>query len=269
MLATRKTIITAMLAMAVIFFGQQLTGCATSRQVDEVKEEVRKVRADNEATRQKVENMETMIQESVEAGNRVRTDITMSNDEIQRQMDALLENYNQLLIMVQEIRQKLGSKSTLRPSVGAQDQSTTYTQPVVPQNDTPVETPTEPAIDCGNTYDESFIKVRRGEYQDAIDGFTTYLEQCPNHESVENAHYWIGECYYSLEKYVDAVGKFENLLENYKGSVKTSQALYKLARSKQELGKADEAKKIFNRLIEEHPQTLEASQAKERLKDLN
>ncbi|MEE8576053.1 MAG: tol-pal system protein YbgF, partial [candidate division Zixibacteria bacterium] len=134
--------------------------------------------------------------------------------------------------------------------------------------DAQVYQPVTPAIDCSFTYDEAFILVRRGDYEKAIEGFQNFLTHCQKHENAENAHYWIGECYYSLEKYVDASAEFEYLLENYKSSVNASRALYKLARSKQELGKTSEAKQMFQKLFDDYPETLEGSQAKERLKDL-
>ncbi len=124
------------------------------------------------------------------------------------------------------------------------------------------------SVDCDRTYDEAFILVRRTEYDKAIEGFREFLQQCEKHDLVENAYYWIGECYYSLEKYDEAVTEFEYLIDHYRSSVNTSRALYKLGRSKQELGKKSEAQKIFQQLIDDYPGTLEAEQAKERLKDL-
>ena len=117
-------------------------------------------------------------------------------------------------------------------------------------------------------YDEAFILVRRGEYEQAIAAFEGFLAQCESHGSAENAYYWIGECYYSMGKFVEAVEQFTTLAEKFKSSVNLGRALYKLGRSQQELGKNADARKSFERVVDEFPETLEAEQAKERLKDI-
>lgn len=265
MLTNRNTYITATLIVAVMFLGIGLSGCCTKRQLDELGAEVRQLKAQNESTQQMLTRLDAVITEGADASNKLRNDVSFTVNDLQRQMDMLLENYNELLAQIQQLNRQ-PVKHVIKSSPGAQEQtSVTIDQP--PAETEPAQ-PAAPAIDCGATYDESFILVRRGEYENAIEGFQTYLTHCEKHESAENAHYWIGECYYSLEKYVDAISEFEYLIENYKSSVNASRAMYKLARSQQELGKTAEAKKIFQKLVDDYPETLEASQAKERLKDL-
>ena len=253
--------VTAICTMAVIFIGLNLTGCVTSRHIDELKAEHREMQAQIDETTAAVKNMESLITEGAEASNKLRADISLSTDELKEQMYNLLNNYNELLAILQQMQSNKGQVHILRDSFGTDSVVKKDTSP-------PVEQPVEPAIDCGAAYDDAFILVRREDYGNAITSFETYLTECPNHSSAENAHYWIGECFYAQEKYVDAVAKFEYLLENYKSTVNASRAMYKLGRCQQELGKKADAKKMFEKLIEDYPETLEASQAKERLKDL-
>ena len=263
----KKFNITVICTMAVIFIGLNLTGCVTSRHIDELKAEHREMQAQIDETNAAVKNMESIIVESAEASNKLRADLSLTTDEMKEQMYNLLTNYNELLTIIQQINAKVNSKHTLSGSVPGG----TVTNDPVKNNTTttpPPPPPEEPAIDCGTAYDEAFILVRREEYDNAITSFETYLTECPNHSSVENAHYWVGECFYAQEKYVDAIEKFDYLLANYKSTVNASRAMYKLGRCQQELGKKAEAKKVFNKLVEDYPETLEASQAKERLKDL-
>ena len=267
MLYRNKIIITAIFAMAVMFISNSLTGCVTARHIDEVKAEIRDVKDDTRDTNEKLARMDSIITVGAEANNKLRNEISFSNSETQRQIEALLENYNELFQMLQEITRQLQIKHVIKSSPGSQ------TEPAPPINQGPQEQTTvvpeeKPAIDCSATYDDSFILVRRGEYEKAIEGFKLFLDNCEKHENASNAHYWIGECYYSLEKYVDAINEFDYLVKNFKSSVNASRALYKMARSNQELGKTKEAKDLFQKLIDEYPETLEANQAKERLKDL-
>ena len=264
----KNSIVTAISLMAVIFIAVSLSGCVTSRHIDELKAEHREIKATVSESGSKIDKMEQLITESADASNKLRNDLSSSNDHIQEQIDALLLNYNELLRMVQEINAEVHSKTIMRGSVpGGTVEQKPMTQTTT--TTTPVETmPEKPAVDCGLLYDDSFVLFRGEKYQEAIVSFNNFIDKCPSHENVENAHYWIGECYYALEKYVDAADKFDYLLNTYKSTINASRALYKLARCKQELGKKAEAKKIFQRLIDEYPGTLEGSQAKDLIKDL-
>jgi tol-pal system protein YbgF len=255
MSACKKSFLTAILPMAVLYLGYMLSGCATPRMVDEVKAQIREVESQNRQTQQMVARMDSVIAEDTEANKLLRNEMSVAVDDLQRHIATLLENYNDLMQRIERFSQQQTFAGTVRSSPGALQE--------------PGEQIQEPSsVDCDRTYDEAFILVRRGEYDEAIEGFREFLQQCEKHDLVENAYYWIGECYYSLEKYDQAVTEFEYLIKHYRSSVNASRALYKLGRSKQELGKKDEAKKIFQQLIDDYSGTLEAEQAKERLKDL-
>lgn len=260
-----KIILTAISIMAVMLIGISLTGCVTSRHIDELKAEIRDIKEQNNNTSQKIADMERIVQENSDAVNRLRTDVTLSNQQLQERIDVLLENYNELMRIMLEIRTNLATRHVITSSPGSQTESDIPSKGIGVNKQTPITQSSEYCIDA---YDAAFILARREQYNEAIEAFNKYISNCPEHESVENAHYWIGECYYSLEKYVDASEKFDFLINNFKSSVNLSRAMYKLARCHQELGKTNAAKDLFNRLINEFPETLEASQAKERLKDL-
>ncbi len=264
MLTVRKTYITATLIVAVVFIGIGLSGCCTKRQLDELGAEVRDLKNQAVATQRMVAAMDSTIAQGADSNNKLRNDISITINDLQRQMDMLLENYNQLLAQVEQMNRQPVTH-VIRSSPGAQEPTAVAVTPAGPDTQAPSEAPT---IDCVAAYDESFILVRQGEYEQAIEKFNSYIAQCPKHESVEFAYYWLGECYYAQEKYIDAVNMFEYLLKNYKSSVKASSALYKIGRSQQELGKINEAKATYQRVIDEYPGSLEDSQARERLKDL-
>lgn len=260
--------VTAISMMAVIFIAVFFSGCVTSRQIDELKAEHREIKNQITESGNKVDKMEQLITENADASKKLRNDISSSNDQIQEQIDALLENYNELLRMLQQISTELHTKRIVVGSVGG---GTVEQLPSTNKEVTspPQEVVVKPTVDCGKLYDDSFVLFRTGEnYEGAIKSFNNFIEKCPDNTSVENAHYWIGECYYALEKYVDAAEKFDYLLKNYKSTVNASRAMYKLARCKQELGKKKEAKKIFQKLIDEYPESFEGSQAKDLIKDL-
>ncbi len=267
MLTKKNQRMTATFIVAVMFVIIGLSGCATKRNIDELAAEVRQVQQQNEQTQDMLTRLDSVITAGTDANNKLRADVSVTVNDLRQQIDMLLENYNDLLTQINQMSRQPSVTHVVRSSPGASEQTSVTIADTAATK--PVEAlPPTPAIDCDATYDNSFILVRRGEYENAIEGFRLFLQHCAKHESAENAHYWIGESYYSLEKYVEAIEEFKYLIDNYKSSVNASRAMYKMARSQQELGKTKDAKATFQKLIDEYPETLEASQAKERLKDL-
>lgn len=255
-----NNILTAITMMAVMFLGVALTGCVLPRHIEELKTDIREVKAQNEQTQAMIASLDSTVTAGTEANAKLRGDVSYTVDELQQQISTLLENYSELMMLIRQIandRKILLSSPGTQTTQKPKDTPATLTPPVQ-----------APAIDCGAAYDEGFILVRRGEYETAIDSFNLFIKTCPTHESVENAYYWIGESYYSLEKYHEAVSQFDLLINTYRSSPNIGRALYKLARSYQELDNKAEAKKVYGRLVDEFDGTLEAEQAKERLKEL-
>jgi len=247
--------------MAVMFIGLCLAGCVTKRDMEEVRSSLATVEGQNRETQRLVTRMDSIIATGAEADNKLRNDMRVSVGNLEQQISQLLENYNDLMQRIDNLGREQVIKLPPKSSPGAQTGSASDTTPVEPQ-------PQTPSFDCIGTYDDAFILARKTDYEKAIEGFRRFLEKCGKHENADAAHYWIGECHYSMENYSQAISEFEYLLKNFQGSTKTAPALYKLARSKQELGKTDAARALFQQIIDEYSGTLEAEQAKQRLKDL-
>lgn len=248
-----------------------LSGCVTPRHIDEIKAEIRDVQLQNSSTQVMIAKIDSLLVANAEADKKLRADISYTLGNIDDQIAILLENYNELIEKLDRLDKNDNVIRVLRGSTGVE----THTKPTVTDSVPPTyaETPVETLIpassfNCDSTYDEAFLMVWRSEYKDAIVKLNDYLKQCPDHKSVGDAHYWIGECYYSLEKYPEAIEKFMVLFNSFKSSPKLSSALYKLGRSHQETGKKEDAKNAYQKIIDDYPETLEAKQAKERLKDL-
>lgn len=261
MLTRSKTPVTAILMMAVLFTGALLSGCATPRHIDELRSQIGEVQRQNTQSVAIMTRLDTLLSQESDNNRRMRADMSMTVDQLEQQISALQESYQDMLQKIDAIYRAVHERRVLRSS-----NDTPITPAVVPGQGPEVSGTS--SVDCSAAYDDAFILVRRGEYEQAIEAFKGFIGDCEKHELVENAHYWIGESYYSLERFDEAVTEFEFLMDKYKSSVNASRALYKLGRSKQELGKKAQAKAAFQKLVDEHGGTLEAEQAKERLKEL-
>ncbi len=120
--------------------------------------------------------------------------------------------------------------------------------------------------EAGKIYESAYLNYVKGNYQEAINGFRSYLKVAPDSPMSDNAMYWIGESYYSLGKRQDAVDTFNELLKKYPQSNKRPTSLYKIGIIYEEAKDAKTARTYFERLIQEFPNTPEAALAKERLK---
>ena len=258
MIGRSKNIVTAILTMAVMCIGCWLGGCATHRQAQDLLNDTRILKTDNANTRAAVARMDSIIAVGADADNRLRTEVRTAVSDLGTQISQLLENYNDLMVRLNECCQGREVVYVIKGSPGAQ------TDPVGTSSD---DNPPA-SIDCNLAYDEAFILARQQEFDKAIIGFRSFLEKCQQHDNVPNAHYWIGESYYMLDKFVEAIVEFELLARDYRSFSNLDRALYKLARSHEELGHKDQARTVFQQVVDDYPGTLSAEQARDRLKEL-
>lgn len=263
---------TAILAMAVLFLGIGLSGCVTKRDIEEVKDQLTRVESQNRETSRLIAKVDSLISMSAVNGEAVRADVRQTSDNLQAQFDALLANYNELINQLNQINRELRNRKIISGSVpgpgdgqmpGGGQPAVTPTTPTAPPPSV-----VQPTIDCDSSYDAAFVLARQEAYEEAIDGFRNFLVECPNHDNVPDAYFWIGELFFRQENYGRAVSEFEHLVATYKQSPKVAPALYKVARCQFELGKKTEAKATYKRIIDDFPGSTEAKQAQERLSEM-
>jgi tol-pal system protein YbgF len=97
---------------------------------------------------------------------------------------------------------------------------------------------------------------------------TKFIGLYPNHELAANAHYWLGETYYTEKTYDQAVLEFEKVIKNYPGKEKVPAAMLKQAMAFKGLGDVTSARYVLNKLLESYPHSEEAGLAKVKLKEL-
>ncbi len=115
-------------------------------------------------------------------------------------------------------------------------------------------------------YESAYLNYVKGSYNEAINGFKSYLKIAPDSPLSDNALYWIGECYYSMGKRQDAVDTFNELITKYPQSNKKPTVLYKTGIIYEEAKELKTARTYYERVIKEFPNAPEASLAKERMK---
>ena len=128
--------------------------------------------------------------------------------------------------------------------------------------------PVAPDLSPREVYDMAYSDFRKGNFLLAVEGFSIYLEQFPDSPLADNAKYWIGECYFSQEKYSEAIDHFNDLFINFPQSDTLPAAYLKKGLSLVELDKKEEALSVFKLLVTKYPLEDEARIDQEKIKEL-
>ena len=113
-------------------------------------------------------------------------------------------------------------------------------------------------------YDFAIDLLKRGQFPQARDAFTQFLQQHPKDTLAGNAQYWLGETYYVQGQYKDAADSFLKGYTTYSKSSKAPDSLLKLGMTLSALKQKDAACATFGQLKEQFPQASPAVVARNR-----
>lgn len=109
--------------------------------------------------------------------------------------------------------------------------------------------------------------LKERNYQGAAKAFNQFLAKYPNSVYKPNAHYWLGQLYFSMSD-LDSAQKHFTSVSGFDQSSKRADAILKLGLIAQQQGDAVEAKDKFRQVMELFPNTTSANQAAKHLKSL-
>ncbi|MCI0668632.1 MAG: tol-pal system protein YbgF [Methylococcaceae bacterium] len=114
-------------------------------------------------------------------------------------------------------------------------------------------------------YQEAFVYLNNGRYDDAIADFSRLIEAFPSGEYADNSQYWLGETYYVKREFDSARANFNQVMEKYPDSHKVPDALLKLGYIEYEESKWKSAREILKSVIQRYPDSNAAQLAQHRL----
>jgi tol-pal system protein YbgF len=115
-----------------------------------------------------------------------------------------------------------------------------------------------------DVYRTALNDYTKGNYDLAISGFRTYIQNYPKTSLVPNAQYWLGESYYSQKNYAQAIEEFEVVIRDYPDNPKVPSALFKQGDALLLMGDSKRATTVLCELIGKYGKTREARLARER-----
>ena len=103
-------------------------------------------------------------------------------------------------------------------------------------------------------YIEAMSNYHKGNYEEAIQGFSVLVVSDPNNEIklADNSQYWLAECYYSQKNYKRSITEFKKV-SRFPSSDKDADAQLKLGHAFLSMGDLDKASEAYQDLIDQYP----------------
>jgi tol-pal system protein YbgF len=117
-------------------------------------------------------------------------------------------------------------------------------------------------------YQEALDLIKAGKYPDAKKTLKKYIDTSPGGNRIANAHFWMGECEYNMQRYEEAILEYQKVISRFPKSNKVPDALYKQGLAFVKLGDSESARIVLSRLVKKFPSSPQASVAKKQLKHL-
>jgi len=204
---------------------------------------------------------------------------TSTTDDIQKQMDALKTDNNdlrqknlkleddvqKLTARLNDSEAKYASEKQRADSLDdvAKNAKMAVSQPMIETNKSEsMETAMKSEIPMAE-YEDALGAFKSKKYDDAAAAFQRMLDNKVPDEIADNCHYWIGESKYAEKKFKEAVQEFEAVL-SFKRSEKKGDAQFMIAQSYERMGNKAKAKEAFERVVKDYPMSANVKKAKER-----
>ncbi|MFH1860941.1 MAG: tetratricopeptide repeat protein [bacterium] len=107
-------------------------------------------------------------------------------------------------------------------------------------------------------YEEARSLQEQGSYAEAIDEYTSMLEEYPKAYWTPYAQYAKAETFYSQQKYKEAISAWQKVIDNFHGSDMSSHSLYHIAECYEKLKDYKNAYQSYMKLQQVYPESIYA-----------
>lgn len=180
--------------------------------------------------------------------------------------------YQEIVISEEKKRSYFGNTRSRSSSAASQPYENVVTNDRLPSSGSPSleeKTPSGSSVSPMPFYQEGIDLYRQGNFVEARARFEKFLAAKPEESYIDNALYWIGECFYGEGLYHEAANYFHRIVQEYPKANKVPDALLKVSLTYQKLGKMDSAREMLRYLMEAFPGTEAARIGKEKYESWN
>lgn len=252
-------------ALTLIGLGILAAGCMTVRPDDPVYIQQQQILTHQQQLQTQVSRLNQVF------NNQSLVNLSQNQESLQQQLDELrgdiqvLQHNQQLSIKQQRDLYSDLDKRLQKLELGLNPAAPTATGG---ETAAPATSTSAGAVTAGGdqaAYQQNFNLLKQGRYQDAINGFTNFIQHYPQSPLVPNAEFWMGEAHYQMSDFQGALVNYQAVVQGYPDSNKAPDALLKLGYSQYELGKFSAARKTLESVIQQYPKNNVAKLARQRL----
>ncbi len=269
-----------------------LLGCATTKDVKILDEEIYKLQQQVNQLRKEKETLKEELSQQTVENQKLKADLLLRLETLQSDVRTLstgVEEYKEFLkrpskeidrmrddlefrIKILDDKSKTNEERLRDLEVRLKEVESSQLK-LSESISKPVETETPKewkgiSAGVGDLYKDAYETLQRGEIDGARRKFEAFLKQYPNTELSDNAQFWIGETYYLKKDFEKAILEYEKAIAKYPEGDKIPAALFKQALAFLELGDKTNARNLLRRVIEKYPNSDQAERAKKKLETI-
>lgn len=252
------------------------SGCfASISQVDDLRQELNVVRAENAASDSVRVTQIVQILSALRSINDTLatfgTRLSRVRAESQNEIRGLRQNVQQVQEISGQSQQRLQEMRAALEQRNRQQQRPAGSGTVVAPDTTPgtAVPKVEDAPGPNELFQLGRDQLARGGNSAARAAFTDLLRRYPDAEIAADAQFYLGEAYAAEAKPAAADSAYAIVVANYATSVRAPTALYKRGVLAQTARRTTAARRLFTELIRAYPESDEADLARERLRLLS
>lgn len=164
-------------------------------------------------------------------------------------------NDDEIIISEEKARAYFGRQSASPPP-------RRYDNVVTNEKLPPSTAPSGAATNPLQNYQSGVDLFRQRKFDEARQSFERFIDEKPLPSYMDNALYWIGECYTGMGLSREALAYYQRVIHDYPQENKVPDALLRIAQSYQALGQRDQTIATLRQLMDAYPSTEAARSAK-------
>ena len=248
--------------LALVLLPALLAGCATKRDLRDLRAEVGSLRDSQNAQLQEIRRQTEMILDSLNLqGTRMRGDLSNQLVQLERQLIQLQELTGQSQQRLADLRQELREREEAIRNAAAATAAA----------DAPSPSGAAAPVGAGDRdelFDTSLAALERGSLATARAGFEEFVRAFPADERAAEAQLHLGATYNPASEAEGALEAYARVLELFPDSPQAATALLRAAEIEIERNNDNRARSMLNQITAAYPDSPEADDARELLQEL-
>lgn len=133
---------------------------------------------------------------------------------------------------------------------------------------TPAQSGNAMSASPNTIYNKALAEYKKSDFKAAVEDFSKFIENYPQHPLANNAVYWKGECQYAQKDFQGAITTFKQVLDQYPGGGKVPDALLKTGFAYLSINDKENARNYLKQVVKNYPFSPAGTKAEQMLKNI-